>query len=196
MIQGEITSSNINKNNSVIGIHIQNKTKEIKNCQYANDSNLFFKNQASVINVLKFFKDLNKATITTINLEKTTVLPINTNITIHIKNNAPKITVKEQYETIKILGHTFNENLKYAYETDLEDVLEKMENHINKLSPRALSLYGKKILLNTLIMSKTLYLSNVFPLDAKTTLKIHKKIFRYLWHNQKSNLIARKTIFL
>ena len=50
-----------------------------------------------------------------------------------------------------------------------------MENHINKLSPRKLSLYGKKILLNTLIMSKTLYLSNVFPLDAKTTLKIHKK---------------------
>ena len=49
-----------------------------------------------------------------------------------------------------------------------------MENHINKLTQRILSLYGKVILLNTLIMSETSYLSNFFPLHAKATLKIQE----------------------
>ena len=43
---------------------------------------------------------------------------MNTNNTIHIKNNAAKITIKEQYEAIEILGSTFNEKLKYAYQAN------------------------------------------------------------------------------
>ena len=49
-----------------------------------------------------------------------------------------------------------------------------MENHINKLTPRILSLQGKVILLNTLILSKTSYLSNIFPSDPNTTSKTQK----------------------
>ena len=70
-----------------------------------------------------------------------------------------------------------------------------MENHINQSSPRTLSLYGQVILLITLAMSKTSYLSIVSPLDNKATLKIHQKIFRYLWRDQKSDYITRKTNF-
>ena len=54
-----------------------------------------------------------------------------------------------------------------------EKILQKMKNYINKLSPRVLSLYGKVILLNTLILSKTTYLSNIFSLDGIVTSKIH-----------------------
>ena len=71
-----------------------------------------------------------------------------------------------------------------------------MENHINKLTPRLLPLQGKVILLNTLILSKTSYLSNMFPLDPNTTSKIHKIIFKYLWNSSNTEPIARKTIFL
>ena len=55
-----------------------------------------------------------------------------------------------------------------------------MEHHINKLSPRILSLHGETILINALIVSKTSYLSNVFPLDAKITHKIQSKVLKYL----------------
>lgn len=72
-----------------------------------------------------------------------------------------------------------------------------MENYISKLAPRVLSLFGKVILLNTLTMSRVSYLSNVFPLNANTSIKIQKKKkFKYLWHNQVSELIARKKIIL
>ena len=70
-----------------------------------------------------------------------------------------------------------------------------MENHIKKLSSRILALYWKVIITNTLIISKTSYLSNVFPIDTETNAKTHKKIFQYIW-NKKQGPTARKTTFL
>ena len=70
-----------------------------------------------------------------------------------------------------------------------------MENHIKKLSSRILALYWKVIIINTLIISKTSYLSNVFPIDTEKNAKIHKKIFQYIW-NKKQGPTARKTTFL
>ena len=74
--------------------------------------------------------------------------------------------------------------------------MEKMEKHINILSSRILSIYGKTILINTLILSKTSCLSNVNPMDAEIAHKIHNKIFKYLWNNKKTEPIARKTTHL
>ena len=68
-----------------------------------------------------------------------------------------------------------------------------MEKH--KLSTTTLSLYGKTIIISTLILSKTCFLSNVFPIDAKTTQQILQKIFQYIWKN-KQEPISRKTLFL
>ena len=71
-----------------------------------------------------------------------------------------------------------------------------MEKHINILSPRILSLYGKTKIINTLILSKASFLSNVFKIDTKITQDIHKKLFKYIWNNKEQEPIARKTIFL
>ena len=68
----------------------------------------------------------------------------------------------------------FNEDLNYTKQINWENTLQKMENYINELSPRVLSLYGKVILLDTLIFSKTTYLSNFFPSDGLATSKVHK----------------------
>lgn len=75
VIQGQVTTININQNNNITGIHIPNQKNEVK---ISRDSNLFLKNMESVNNALTFFCTLNKAMVTTINLEKNTVLPINT----------------------------------------------------------------------------------------------------------------------
>ena len=74
-----------------------------------------------------------------------------------------------------------------------------MENDINKLSSRILSLNGKVIIKNTLILSKTPYLSNVFPIGTETTSKIHKKNTSiYLeqqtrTYSKKNNILKEKT---
>ena len=77
-----------------------------------------------------------------------------------------------------------------------ENILEKMEKHINKLSPRILSLYGKTILINTPILSKASYLNNVFAMNTEIARKINNKTFKYLWNNKANEPIARKTIHL
>ena len=167
MIQGQVTTINVNQNNNITGIHIPNQKNKVKISQYARDSNLFLKNQESVNNALTFFCTLNKAMGTTINLEKKH--SITNEHWKQIQKITPKITIKKQFETTKNLGIYFNENLKNVSQINWDNILQKIEKHINKLSPRILSLYGKTILINTLILSKTCYLSNVFPNGCKNS---------------------------
>ena len=70
-----------------------------------------------------------------------------------------------------------------------KNTLTKMENDIQKMSTRQLSLYGKPILINT-------FLSNVFLIPEKIIKKIHRNIFQYLWQSKTPEPIARKTLFL
>ena len=55
-----------------------------------------------------------------------------------------------------------------------------MENHIKKMSTRKIYFYGKSILINTLILAKATFLSNIFPIPEKVLQNIHKITFKYL----------------
>ena len=145
VIQGEITTQNINKDQNLMGITIPNQRKQLKISQYADDSNFFLKNEESVKNVLNYFQKLQKATGSTINYEKTTVLLINTNQTTNLPQ---QIKIKQRYETVKILGIQFNENLQLANSQNWTKIIEKITHQINKLSQRILSLKGKVQIVN------------------------------------------------
>ena len=82
-----------------------------------------------------------------------------------------------------MLGISFSEDLKETITVNWQKTLTKMKNHMQKISSRQLSLYGKAILINTLILAKTTFLSNVFPIPEKIINKIHKNIFGYRWQN-------------
>ena len=123
---------------------------------------------------------MNKATGSTINLKKTKVLPINTDQTSYIQKDIKTVTILEQYQYIEILGILFSEDLKDTILVSWQNIFKKMENHIQKMSRKQLSLYGKSILINTLILAKTTFLSNVFPIPGKVMQKTHKNIFQYL----------------
>ena len=71
-----------------------------------------------------------------------------------------------------------------------------MVKYIQKLSPRKLSVLGKAILVNTLILAKTTYLNNIFPIPENQIKQIHIYIFTYLWQNKTPEPISRKTLFL
>ena len=192
VIQGEVTTLNINKDKNITGLIIPNQKEHLKLSQYTDDSNFFLQNQSSVTNVITYFQKLSKATGATINYDKTIVLPINT----EVSSNLPKeIKIKQRYQTIKILGILFNENLQEAHRQNWTNIIEKITKHINKLSQQILSLKGKVQIANTLILSKTSFLSNVFPIDLQIAQSTQENIFKYIWKN-KQEQIARKTIFL
>ena len=58
IIHGEVTTKNINNDDSIIGIKIPNYQNQIKISQYAEDSIFFLKNQESITNVFNFFENL------------------------------------------------------------------------------------------------------------------------------------------
>ena len=192
VIQSEIITQNINKDPNILGITIPNQKEQLKISQYADDSNFFLKNEKSVKNVITFFQKLQKATGSTINYEKTMVLPINTT---ECTNLPKEIKIKQRYQSIKILGIQYNENLQEAHRQNWTNIIQKITNQTNKLSQRILSLKGRVQIANTIILRKTSFLSNVFPIDLQTTLTIQEKFFKYIWKN-KQEQIARKTIFL
>ena len=196
VIQGEVTTKNINQDNNITGIRIPNHNKQVKISQYADDSNFLLTNQNSAKQVLNFFQKLTKATGTSINFDKTIILPINTDQINYLQHNLPDITIKERCDTIKILGIYFCEGLRETNITNSQNILQKIEKHINTLYPRNLSLMGKGVILNTLILLKTSFLSNIFPIPKDILTQFHKKIFRYIWKQKTIEPIARKTLFL
>ena len=133
VIQGEVTTININHSENIEGINIPNKYKTNKISQYADHSNILTRNQTSAKHILDYFEKLKKATESTMNLEKTKILPINTDQTQCLKENLNNITILERNRYIKILGVFFSKNLKNMVDTNWEQTLNKMENHIRKI---------------------------------------------------------------
>ena len=93
VIQGEITTGNINNNENIKGVKIPNNNKEIKISQYADYSNFLLTEQELIKLVINFFEKLNKATGSTINLEKTKVLLINMDQTSYIQKHETSIKI-------------------------------------------------------------------------------------------------------
>ena len=77
-----------------------------------------------------------------------------------------------------------------------QNILEKIKNHSNKLSQRYLTFLGKATILNTLILAKTNFLSNIFSIPQNVPTKLHKYTFSYIWQKKNVEPISRKTLFL
>ena len=71
-----------------------------------------------------------------------------------------------------------------------------MENNVKLQNQRHLSLKGKSIIINTILLSKLWYVSSVFPLPKDLLWEINKIIFKFLWNDKNPETIARETLFL
>ena len=60
VVQGEITTTNINQDKNIKGIKIPNYTKQIKLSEYADDSNFLLTEQKSAEKVMNFLKNFTK----------------------------------------------------------------------------------------------------------------------------------------
>ena len=71
-----------------------------------------------------------------------------------------------------------------------------MEECAKTQSQRNLSLKGKTIVINTLILSKLWFIANVFPIPKHLIPQINKIILGYLWKGSAAEPIAQETLFL
>ena len=94
------------------------------------------------------------------------------------------------------MGIYFTKELRTTGICNWNICLSQIEKQTQQLSRRHLSLRGKAILLNSLILSKITFLSKVFPILTTLQQKIESIISKHIWQFNKTEPITRKTLFL
>ena len=143
--------------------------------------------------MLNFFEKYNLPTGTTINISKTTITLFANAKICNIDQN---IKINDSQDFVKILGNYFTKDLRRTGIYNWNIWLSQIEKQTEQLSRRHLSLRGKAILLNSLILPKLTFLSNVFSIPTTLQQKIESIIFKHIWQFHKAEPIARKTLLL
>ena len=99
-------------------------------------------------------------------------------------------------EFVRILGVHFNNDYKHTKYFNIQACIRQMEECTKTQSQRNLSLKGKTIVINTLILSKLWLMANTFPIPKDLIPEINKIMFGYLWKGSGAEPIARETLFL
>ena len=191
IINGEVINLNIKNNDKILGYPIPNQKENTKLSQYAFDTNLFVLTEQSITEMLNFFEQYNLPTGTTINISKTTITPLANAKIYNIDKKIQNVKINDPQDFVKILGIYFTKDLRTNGIYNWNICLTQIEKKTQQLSRRHLSLRGKTILLNSLILLKVTFLSNVFSIPAKLQQKIEKIIFKLIWQFHKTEPIAR-----
>ena len=150
--------------------------------QHADDSTFFVKDMKSIQTIFGVFEEYSKASGSKVNIEKSEILPIG-------GSNPP-----EDGKVKVIKGHTEVLGLcigpdKYACEH------ENWDNKINKClkilktwKARKMSLKGKVLIVNTLIISRIIYVLNLSHLPDWVAPKLKAAIIDFIWSGKRHRI--------
>ena len=193
IIASELLAIKIRQNPKIKGIKLGNKEHKIK--LYADDTQIFvlfeeesFKELVSTIIIFSNISGLK------VNFDKSNILRIGA-----IKNTDVKIksTVNFEWtnEDIKILGITITTDLKNLPAINMDPLLTKIDNIVKIWKARKLTLFGKALIINSLLVSQLIYRLTVLPTPDENKLKsIDKTLFNFLW-DSKPHRITKRNIY-
>ena len=181
IINAEVINLNIKTNKNIIGCPIPNQKEQLKLSQYADDTNLFVTTEESILEILNFFKKYKIATGATINISKTEITSMANAKIYNLDKKIQNIQITNPHNFIKILGIHFTNDLQQTSIYKWELCLSKLKTQLFQLSRRHLSLKGKATLLNTFILSKITFLSNIFPIPTYILKQIESNFFKHIW---------------
>ena len=72
-----------------------------------------------------------------------------------------------------------------------QKVTRKLKTAVNLWEARTLSLRGKALVINTCMVSRTVYTASVFPMPTETLTEINKVVWPFLWDNS-PDLVPRE----
>ena len=190
-IIGEVLTSNINNCTQISGFPLPGKQKKVKVSQYADDTTIICTNTSSIHHIFNIFHQYELATGATLNSDKTFGLELGGFS--HKNYNIP-FPIKWEQKGCKILGVVFHTDTLYMSNQNWTTAVNKLEKHAEFLQFRNLSLKGKSILINTVLLSKVWYLANILIIPIWARKKINQIIFDTLWDTN-SEPINRETLF-
>ena len=163
----------------------------VKHLQYADDTSAILNNLTEIETILEMFRFYCKATGAVLNETKTKGIYINHPDDVQLKCSIP---VDWNKNDTKILGIIFTPDQKMNRKLNWDKVLEKMEKRSEIMKTRNLSLRGKVIIINTIILSKAWHVGRIYLPTLDIIRKINRIIFNYIW-GKKHEPVAREALF-
>ena len=176
--QNDVVTNSVNKDPNIKGFKLPGRKETLKLSQYADDTSFISTNFSDIPFIFEQFSKYSEATGCSLNITKTEGLLIQTNRIFYNNNKFPikwKIT-----DFVKILGIQFNNDIEITNRYNRIKCIQKMENNVKLQNQRHLSLKGKTVIINTILLSKQWYICSVFPLPKNLIPEINKIIFKLL----------------
>lgn len=177
----------INREEKIKGIQLEGKEELTKIFQYADDTTIVVENIESVKEVMEKMKCYCEGSGAKINEEKTVYMKFGR--TEVLTGVVKFIEVQE----MRILGAVLAKNEKEAVDNMWDETLGGMERRLIFWRNRFLSLKGKILIVNMLMLSKMWYKLHVMSLPNWVFKRIKKSILEFLWE-KKPPRIAYNTL--
>ena len=179
IILAEVTIENIRQNKNIIGITVFQK--EIKISAFADDTTIYIGDNSSFIHLQKQLQDFELFAGIKYNRNKCVGMWLGVNI----DNTEKPLRFKWNSERIKILGYIYGQNPKDNQEQNWGKVITKIQKDINKWGNLKLSLIGKKLIINQIMLSKIWYLAYVETPPKHIIQDIRRTVYNFLWNFKK-----------
>ncbi len=173
----EILCLAIKQDLKINGIKIPNN-QETKINQYADDTCLFLQDETSIEHALNCVQKFSKVSGLYLNLDKTEGIAVGATRNINV-NADPRI--KWPNNPIRYLGVYVGYNEQICYKRNWTDKLEDMQKLIDNWRIRKLTLFGKVIVIKSLIIPKIILSATVLEVPTEVTNSISKMIYNFLW---------------
>ena len=156
---------------SITGLHIPNKGIQ-KLLAFADDTNFFVKDIASIFKIIRIFQNFGRASGSKINVDKTKIMQIGQGLIFDDDNISIDIV-----QEIKLLGIYYKNALNQTTPRNWDLIVAQVESKLNKIYYKQATIFGRSILVNTFIEPKLVY--PAMTLDPPTEIiKAYKKLVR------------------
>ena len=186
----EILSLLIKNDKEIKGIMLNQN--EVTISAYADDTVLYLQDVKSLRKSIQILQSFHLFSGLGINLEKSELLALG-----YFRKNPPDITntdLKFCDGQVKLLGVTFDANLKNLSDLNFVPKLEKLKSILRIWSMRDMTPIGKITIVKTLGLSQLIYLFSVLPKPKDDFLKeLDTVLYKFIWSN-KPDKVSRKTI--
>ena len=157
---------------------------ELKLSQYADDTNLFCADLASVETSLELVENFGNLAGLKLNRKKTKAIWLGR----WERNKSNPLQLKWLHSPVKILGIfvSYDENGNDQMNFNLK--LRKLQTNFDMWKARDLTLFGRVLIIKSLGLSQLVYSASNLSVPQEITPIIKTKLFNFLWNNKRDKI--------
>ena len=147
--------------------------------QYADDTTVTVQDRNSVYGVLECMEEYGRASGARVNIDKSEIMYMNEN-----EKEKAEVGLRERKDYIRVLGINVGIEDRRGREIQYDEIIGGMRKVFGLWKNRKLGLRGKVVVINSLVLSKLIYVMNVVEVPEEVIKKINEMIKDFLWEGR------------